>query len=325
MALQGGHGGAPAEGFRAALDRVAVPARPIANPGMAVFEGRAASEPATAARWLPAGLGLVTGLVEPPAAPVPAALALPRAASHAVGIDSAPDRHDGAAASWVGRSLPQAPAAAWRATVPGVADSGASAAHTAPVLEATLERAVSKGYIPAHEHAAVRARIDQLAERYGFDADDFAMVGLIESDGFNPRASNGRCYGIIQFCDGPARGAASVGMADNPRAILRMSVLEQLELVDRYFADTGLHNIAQPGLADLYLTVLTPAARREQHPDKALNIAGTQARVLYEGENRDRAITRRSLDAGLRLHAERALGATAEALATAQAAARVKG
>lgn len=30
---------------------------------------------------------------------------------------------------------------------------------------------------------------------------------MMESDELNPRASNGRCHGIIQFCEGPARRA----------------------------------------------------------------------------------------------------------------------
>ena len=41
----------------------------------------------------------------------------------------------------------------------------------------------------------------------------FARLSLMESDGLNPKATNERCHGIIQFCDGPARGAATVGFA----------------------------------------------------------------------------------------------------------------
>lgn len=194
----------------------------------------------------------------------------------------------------------------WLAVSPLPKDRAAQA--SAPVLELTLDRAVAKGYLPAAERDAVRDRIERMAEDYGFAPDDFAMVALIESDGLNPRASNGNCHGIIQFCDGAGRGAASVGMAEQPRAILSMSVLEQLDLVDRYFKDTGLDRLGRPELVDLYLTVLTPAARAERDPFKPLNIAGTQARVLYEGGDRSAGITRRSVEQGLKAHAERLLG-----------------
>ena len=110
------------------------------------------------------------------------------------------------------------------------------------VLDQTLERAVARGYIPAEDLSAVRAKILEMSRSYGFAPDDFARVALIESDGFNPKATNGNCHGVIQFCDGDDRGAASVGFGKNPQDILRMGVREQLTLVDQYFEDTGLKN-----------------------------------------------------------------------------------
>ena len=71
----------------------------------------------------------------------------------------------------------------------------------------TLERAAVKGYIPTEEVAAVKEKIQLMADSFKFSPDDFAKVVLMESDGFNPKASNGRCHGIIQFCDGDDRGA----------------------------------------------------------------------------------------------------------------------
>lgn len=177
------------------------------------------------------------------------------------------------------------------------------------VLERTIDRAVRKGFIPSHEAAAVRERIGQLAQTHGFSPDDFALVTLMESDGMNPQASNGRCHGIIQFCDGQGRGAASVGMAQSPRAILGMSVLQQLDLVDRYFEDTGLRQWAPNTRADdLYLTVLTPAARAEKRRHVPLDIAGVQAAYLYVGHDRSAGITRDSLLAGLHHNAGLRLG-----------------
>jgi hypothetical protein len=167
------------------------------------------------------------------------------------------------------------------------------------VLERTLERAVAKGYIPEEDVAEVRRRILDMSREYKFLPDDFARVGLIESDGFNPRASNGNCHGVIQFCDGPDRGAASVGYGKNPREILNMSVLEQLDLVDSYFKDTRLSQYRPASLDALYLTVLYPAARDERQMHKALPIPGPQASVLHVGGHQSNAITRASLRKGL--------------------------
>lgn len=174
------------------------------------------------------------------------------------------------------------------------------------VLERTLQRAVHKGFLPAEDQAAVRARIEALADKYGFSADDFALLSLMESDGLNPQASNGSCHGVIQFCEGPNRGAASVGMAEQPRAILGMGVLRQLDLVDRYLADAGVQRGA--GLDDLYLAVLTPAARAQTALDAPLPIAGRQAAALYVARDPSGVITRRSLTQGLLDNAAARLG-----------------
>jgi hypothetical protein len=169
-----------------------------------------------------------------------------------------------------------------------------------PVLDKTLERAIAKGFVTASDAPAVKDKILALADRYNFQPDDFARLSLMESGGMNPQASNGHCHGIIQFCDGPNRGAASVGFKDNPRAILGMGLLQQLDLVDRYFSQAGLRVKGPPvGLDDLYLTVLTPAARQETRPDAPLSIAGPQARYLHVGQDTRAPITRNSILAGL--------------------------
>ena len=188
-------------------------------------------------------------------------------------------------------------------TVEGVQMSEDSASATAPVLEKTIARAVSKGYVPADEQKAVRDKILQLAMRHGFAPDDFARTTLMESDGMNPRASNGSCHGIIQFCSGGNRGAASAGYAKNPKEILSLSVLQQLDLVDRYFADTRLKDYGPASLDNLYLTVLTPNARAETRPNVPLNIAGRQAAYLYEGRDPGGIITRNSIITGLKQNA----------------------
>ena len=177
-----------------------------------------------------------------------------------------------------------------------------------PVLDKTLERAVSKGFIPPHEKQAVMDKILQMSKEHRFKPDDFARLTLMESDGMNPRSTNNRCHGIIQFCDGPDRGAASAGFGQNPRAILSHSVLQQLDMVGKYFDDTGLKNYGPAGLDDLYLTVLTPAARNETRPDVNLNIAGPQASYLHVNRDTKAPITRASILQGLHQNAIDRLG-----------------
>ena len=177
-----------------------------------------------------------------------------------------------------------------------------------PVLQKTLDRAVEKGFIPPKERQAVYDRILQMATEYKFSPDDFARMTLMESDGMNPKASNSRCHGIIQFCDGPDRGAASVGFGQNPKAIMNKSVLQQLDLVAKYFDDTGLKNMGPAGLDDLYLTVLTPAARQETRQQANLNIPGNQAAHLYVNRDVRAGITRQSILQGLHQNANERLG-----------------
>jgi hypothetical protein len=187
-----------------------------------------------------------------------------------------------------------------------------------PVLQKTLDRAVEKGFIPAHEQQQVYQKILGMARHYQFAPDDFARLTLMESDGMNPKATNNRCHGIIQFCDGPDRGAATAGFASNPKAILGHSVLQQLTMVEKYFDENGLKSMGPTNLDDLYLTVLTPAARREKAPNADLNIAGTQAKKLYVNRDPSTFITRNSIVQGLHQHANERLGLYEAAKAQAQ-------
>jgi hypothetical protein len=189
------------------------------------------------------------------------------------------------------------------------------------VLEKTIDRAIEKGFIPAQDKQAVMNKIVQLSQEHRFAPDDFARLTLMESDGMNPKATNNRCHGIIQFCDGPDRGAASAGFGANPKAILGHSVLQQLDMVGKYFEDTGLKNFGPVGLDDLYLTVLTPAARNETRPNAALNIPGQQAAYLHVNRDTRAPITRNSILAGLHQNANERLGTeVAQQRSTLQAA-----
>ncbi len=235
------------------------------------------------------------------------------------GIDNANRINPGQAINMA----PMSTLAALKLRQPAVAavqlETGAALAPT-PVLDRTLARAVAKGYVSAGEQAAVRDKILSLANRHQFTPDDFAQMTLMESDGMNPRASNGSCHGIIQFCAGGNRGAASAGYAKNPKEILNLSVLDQLDLVDRYFNDTRLKDYGPASIDNLYLTVLTPAARSETRANVPLPIGGRQAAHLYEGRDQGGVITRNSLVAGLRHNARERLSEFTGTLARADIA-----
>jgi len=242
-----------------------------------------------------------TGLVKPVlAANVPAQVALQRLAPPpAQAVQSQPSAELAARPS-----LPRFPhVASNNAVAPNgklipVAVAAADVLKN-PVLQKTLDRAVAKGFIPPQERAAVYDKILGLSKEHNFLPDDFARMTLMESDGMNPRASNERCHGIIQFCDGPARGAAAAGYAKNPKAILNLSVHSQLDLVGKYFDEVGLKNKGPAGLEDLYLSVLNPASRAENSATRPLNIPGAQARDLHVGGDTDNPITRQSIRFGL--------------------------
>jgi hypothetical protein len=177
-----------------------------------------------------------------------------------------------------------------------------------PVLSQTLDRAVSRGFIPKAEQQDVYNKVLQVANKHNFSPDDFARLTLMESDGMNPQASNTRCHGIIQFCDGPDRGAAEVGFGKSPKSILGLSVYQQLHLVDTYFDKVGLKKVGPVPLDELYLAVLQPAARGEKRPEEPLGIPGKQAKYLYEGRDPQAPMTRASITQGLVQNATDRLG-----------------
>jgi hypothetical protein len=146
-----------------------------------------------------------------------------------------------------------------------------------------------------------------MATRFKFTPDDFARVALMESDGFNPKATNGNCFGIIQFCDGEGRGAASVGLSHDPKKILELNVTDQLDLVSQYFEDTDLNKFKPASLDQLYLTILSPASREVFNINEPLLIPGTQAKALHVGGVVNAPITKASIVKGLINHAKNTL------------------
>jgi len=184
-----------------------------------------------------------------------------------------------------------------QSTKPAATRAPAVSQH--PVLAQTLDRAVARGFIPGNEKQDVFNKILQVANKHKFSPDDFARLTLMESDGMNPQATNQRCHGIIQFCDGPARGAAGVGFGEKPKAILGLSVYQQLHLVDTYFEKVGLPKSGTVPLDELYLAVLQPSARNETRSEAPLGIPGKQSLKLYEGNDTQSPITRNSIIQGL--------------------------
>ena len=59
-----------------------------------------------------------------------------------------------------------------------------------PVLSQTLDRAVTRGFIPKVEKQDVYNKVLQVANKHKFSPDDFARLTLMESDGMNPQATN---------------------------------------------------------------------------------------------------------------------------------------
>jgi hypothetical protein len=281
----------------------------IADPNR-IFPGQKLALEGVQSRLAAVAAGAAAAQTFAPAAQV---LARTAAAPGPVEVRSAPAQRQ-AAVAYAAPAPAQAAAGARPAGEGEGAGSAASAVASAhPVLQQTLDRAVARGFIPAIERGDVYDKILELSARHRFKPDDFARLTLIESDGMNPRASNERCHGIIQFCDGNDRGAATAGFGANPRAILGFSVYQQLHLVDRYFSEVGVRSTGAGGasLDELYLAVLMPAARNTTDPQAPLGIPGPQASVLHPGGDRSAPITRQSILDGLQQYATQRLASFA--------------
>jgi hypothetical protein len=206
------------------------------------------------------------------------------------------------------QNLAQPPAPANLANLANQAKAS-NKVETVTVTASRPTPALQKGnYINAVAHPVLSHKVLQVANKHNFAPDDFARLTLMESDGMNPQATNARCHGIIQFCDGPARGAAEVGFGQSPKSILGLSVYQQLHLVDTYFDKVGLKKEGPVPLDELYLAVLQPAARGEKRPEEPLGIPGKQAKYLYEGRDPQAPMTRTSITQGLVQNAADRLG-----------------
>lgn len=181
---------------------------------------------------------------------------------------------------------------------------GSNPASNTAILDATVARAVRLGFIPSSESSAVRQRIIRLSNKYSINPNDFAILSMTETEGLDPRAGT-NCVGIIQFCRGT--GAATVGYpGDSYTQITNLSVLQQLDLVDRYFEALNLE--PGSGLEDLYLTILMPAARSIRDRNTPLPIPPQADNLYTTGDRTTGVITRDSLKRGLESKASSKLG-----------------
>lgn len=184
-------------------------------------------------------------------------------------------------------------------------------------LVRTIERAVSKNWIPINDSSKVESTIRNLANKYGFNADDFAIFTHTESFGMNPAAWNGditRCAGIIQFCPDRYKGKTKTigGTIYNTSAIRKMSILQQLDLVDTYFNTVIPTRLRQNiTLGNLYFFVLYPGIGQRYNSfsdDKDLKgLVGRQASSFY---NSNGTLTKASVLKALLKTAESNLGGT---------------
>jgi hypothetical protein len=99
-----------------------------------------------------------------------------------------------------------------------------------------------------------------------------------------------------------------VGIWQKPKAKQNNSRFQQIHLVSKKFYNTRHKNKGPAGLDDLYLTVLTPAARQETRQQANLNIPGNQAPQLYVNRDVRAGITRQSILQGLHQNANERLG-----------------
>ncbi len=104
------------------------------------------------------------------------------------------------------------------------------------------------------------SKLKAVASRLGFNPNWIMLVMKLES-GFNPKAYNpmGGAAGLIQFMPFVAKS-----LGTTTQAILKMSNVEQLDYVEKYFR---LYAKYVRSFTDLYLINFYPAALIERKPD----------------------------------------------------------
>ncbi|PJK00830.1 lytic transglycosylase [Lysobacteraceae bacterium NML91-0213] len=142
---------------------------------------------------------------------------------------------------------------------PGAVD-GLWGHRTAAALDAALNAARSSRPDPpmawgARVSAEFRGKVRAIASRLGTDADDLMAcmaweTGRTFSPAVRNRAGSG-ATGLIQFMPATARG-----LGTTTDALAKMTALQQLDYVERYFAP---YRGRLRNLGDLYMAILWPA------------------------------------------------------------------
>ncbi len=107
-----------------------------------------------------------------------------------------------------------------------------------------------------HSEPSVRVALRELARRHRWDANALAAVIARESGG-DPLAVNPKsgASGLIQFMPATAKT-----MGTSVESIRRMNAVQQLELVERYFASVFAQQGQPTEVGDYYLAVFWPSA-----------------------------------------------------------------
>lgn len=109
---------------------------------------------------------------------------------------------------------------------------------------------------------AERYKLIQVAENVGADPDILAAVISLETGGtFSPsiRNKSSGATGLIQFLPQTARS-----LGTSPEALARMSVCQQLDVVQAYYKKVARDGIQIPG--DEYVAVFAPGFRGQPGP-----------------------------------------------------------
>lgn len=101
--------------------------------------------------------------------------------------------------------------------------------------------------------------IERIAAKYNHSPVDLMKVMSFESGNtFDPakrNAAGSGAVGVIQFMEKTANG-----LGTTPQALSKMTLLEQLKYVDKFFAQFNRKLKQNPGIEGLYMSVLYPAA-----------------------------------------------------------------
>lgn len=213
----------------------------------------------------------------------------------------------------------------------GAAAGGAKAAVADTVSDAAAsvkeaigvgggKASTGTGYRPASKipraakgDKAFQARVTQSAKRFNISEDDlysamsFETGGTLKANQWNKGGAP--AVGLIQFYKG--QGAKTVGKT--VQQLSKMNRVEQMDYVDKYLDRTGLDNIKNPTLEDLYMSIFMPAAMGKpgSHAVGRRGAKDFSGKVYRQNKgfdvNKDGKITKDEISASLRKHS-RALG-----------------